>query len=163
MIACPREPAYGAPSTTRHMLAPVPTIDEQERRAPGPGAECRLGDRRRAHVGLEDDPRRGDRDGQIEVAPVDRVGARRPAVEADELAQPDPDGQRAPAERLRRARRSRRAPPRRRAPAASAADPLAGPARSHVDDTGRDLRSADVDPDGEAHARRRRLAFLIAL
>ena len=137
---------------------------EQERGLPGAGAERRLGERRRPHVRLEDDARRRDRGGEIEVAPVDRVGARGAAVEADELAQPDPDRERAP---------RRAAPPTRRSPPAPPRPPRSGrvgswsalvqPARGHVDETGGDLRPADVDADRERHGCRRRLAFSIAL
>ena len=129
VIACPCAPAYGPPSTTRHTLAPVPTIANRNGETPDARAERRLGERRRPHVRLEDDARRLDRRAEIEVTPVDRVGARGPTVEVDELAQPDPDRQPPSAELAPPTRRSRRAPPRRRARVSSAAGGAREPAR----------------------------------
>ena len=164
VIACPRAPAYGTPSTTRHTLAPVPTIANRNGELPDAGTERRLGERRRPHVRLEHDARRLDRGGEIEIAPVDRVGARGPTVEADELAQPDPD---------RAARPRRAAPPAPAQSASTSRPPRSGRVGTwtrscnrpvvDVDETGGDLRPADVDADGEGHGCRRRLAFSIAL
>ena len=63
---------------------------EHDRERPG-GAEARLGDRRRPHVGLDHHGVRAERIRDVEVAPVERHGALRRAIEADELAQPDAD------------------------------------------------------------------------
>ena len=161
MPACSRR--TGRPSTTRHTLAPVPTIANRngERPAPAPNAAsasaaARTSDSRTtrgASIAVR----------EIEVAPVDRVGARRPTVEVDELAQPDPDRERALTELRRQLGAVRQhlaalpLGPRRQLEA------LVEPARGHVDETGGDLRPADVDADREAHGWRRRLAFSIAL
>ena len=164
MIACPRAPAYGTPVDNQAHARARADDREQERRLPCARAERRLGERRRPHVRFEDDARRRDRGGEIEVAPVDRVGARGPTVETDDLAEPDPDRERALAEPRRQPGAVRQHRPARRARAASAAG-----ARScnrpviDVDETGCDLRPADVDADREGHGCRRRLAFSIAL
>ena len=132
-----------------------PDDREQERRAARRRPERRLGERRGPHVRLEHDAGRLDRGGEVETAPVDRVGARGPSVEADELAEPDPDRQRALAER---------SPPEPAQSASTAAPPRSGRVgtcarsstrpRRDVDETGGDLRPADVYADGEGHARR---------
>ena len=118
--ASPRPPAYGRPSTTRQALAPVPTITKrngERRRLPRSAPRPAQPPARRTRA-----PRSASNAAAgVEVAPVDRVRARRPAVEVDQLAEPDADRQRPAAELRARARRSRRAPPPRRAPAASAA------------------------------------------
>ena len=66
-----------------------PDDGEEERRDPGARAEARLRQRGRTQVGLDDHARCVDGSSGIEVTPVDRVGAGRPAGEVDELAQPD--------------------------------------------------------------------------
>ena len=117
VIACPRAPAYGSPSTTRHALAPVPTITNRNGERSRPGPEARLGERRRPHVRLEHDPGSRDRAGKIETAPVDRVGARRPAVER----------RRARTARCRPAASPPEPrPPARRSPSSTAAPPRSG-------------------------------------
>ena len=78
---------------------PRPADDEEEGRALTARPEAGLGERRRPHVRLEHHsqaPRIAD--ATDERAPVDRLRARRPAVEGDELAEPDPDGERPAAE-----------------------------------------------------------------
>ena len=77
---------------------PGPDDDVEERRDPDARAEAGLGERRRADVRLDDDGRRADRRLDVEPAPVDRVAARGPPVEVDELAERDPDRQPSAAE-----------------------------------------------------------------
>ena len=125
--------------------------DEEERRDADARAEARLRERRRPQVGLDDDARRRDRRRRVEVAPVDRVGARRAAREIDELAQPDPDGQPASAEL---GREGGAVVEHRRSAALGAGRqqaPLVNRARVDVDDPRGDLRPADVDPEGDGH------------
>ena len=126
---------------------------EHDRERPG-GAEARLGDRRRPHVGLDHHGVRAERIRDVELAPVERHGALRRAIEADQLAQPDADrrvGRRGepldegsavgkhPRTAAVRERRRLEAPHDR--------------AVADVHHSGGELRAADVNPDRGAHRR----------
>ena len=124
---------------------------EEERRDARAGAEARLRERGCPQVGLDHDPRRVDRRRRVDAAPVDRVRARRPSREVDQLAQPDPDGQPAVAEfgdeRCTVAQHGRAASLRaRRHPT-----PIQDRSGGRIDDAGCDLRSADVYPERDGH------------
>ena len=114
-------------------------------------AEARLRERGRPQVGLDDHARSLDRGGRVEVAPVDRVRARRPTGEVDELAQPDPHRQRSAAElrgelgAVGQHCRAAALGARRHLTA------LQDGAGLQIDDAGGDLRPADVDPERDGH------------
>ena len=128
-------PAYGSPSTTRQALAPVPTMTKRNGETPTPAPKRASASAAARTSDSSDDARRRDRGRDVEAAPVDRVGARRPAVEVDELAEPDPDGEPPAAELGGERGAVARAPPPRRARPRRHLTRARGPARSPTSTT----------------------------
>ncbi len=152
MIAYPRAPGIGHPVAQQAVRDAGADVQEHEPREVAPRAEQRLGASRGPHVAVDDDrPGRRERRRDVEVAPVERLRAPRPAQLIDELAQPEPD-RRTLGRHDRRGlgtRRQRRRPIVRRRHDV----PHQHLAGREIAQPGGDLRAADVDPDGEPASR----------
>ena len=131
---------------------PRPADDEEEGRTLTTCPEARLRQGSRPDVCLHDHRGGANAEPDVEGPPVDRIRARRPPVERDELAEPDPDGERPAAE----LEGERGTVCEHRSPAALGQGrhltALQDPAGADVDDAGSDLRTADVDAEGMGHA-----------
>ena len=131
--------------------------DVVEDRGPAPGAEPRLGQRRRADIGRDHrGQHRAEGSAGVEAAPPDAMAGEDPALPVDEFGHPDAQRGHGQAKPLRILAE----PPRQcdrigqngRAPAFGRCRDLPPPkdrAAVQIDDAARHLGTAHVDPDGE--------------